>query len=73
MNKTNIIILAVICVYLVVVFPKIQVSSDNENTNTSNVSSAPTYSGLNNEGRNTEGEKKESTTGTVPTMNGFTA
>ena len=63
MNKTNMIIIAVICVYLIIIFPKIKTTSTGSTTSTPDVSNAPTATGMNNKARSE----------TVPTMNGFTA
>lgn len=62
MNKTNMIIIAVICVYLIIIFPKIKTTSTGS-TSTQDVSNAKTATGMNNEAREE----------TIPNMIGFTA
>ena len=63
MNKTNMIIIAVICVYLIIIFPKIKTTGTGSTTSTQDVSNVKTATGMNNEAREE----------TIPNMNGFTA
>lgn len=69
MNKTNMIIIAVVCVYLIIIFPKITVSG----TSSVDVSNAETATGMNNEARNDESVKNENNSTVTPSFCGYTA